>query len=105
MSKEELVKPKAKLQKVHPRDARSPQYQAWKRAIGQGVRMAAKRRRKGGLLSVPDLVKKGPFTARALNEFMDRGELLFVPLGLHRFVFVAEYERFLRSKIKGGAAA
>jgi hypothetical protein len=102
MNQADLAKAKAKL---HPRDSASPQHQEWKRAIGQGVRGAAKRRRKGGLLSISDLAEKGPFSARAIREFMDAGELLFITIGLHRFVFVAEYERFLRSKIKGGEAA
>jgi hypothetical protein len=102
MNRHDLAKPKKKL---HPRDSSSPEHHAWKRSIGQGVRGAAKRRRKGGLLSVRDLAKRGPFTAQAINRFMDAGELLFVPLGLHRFVFAEEFARFLRSKIKGGEAA
>jgi hypothetical protein len=102
MNRQELSKANAKL---HPRDSASPQHQAWKRSIGQGVRAAAKRRRKGGLLSIRDLAEKGPFSARAIREFMDAGDLLFVPLGLHRFVFAEEFARFLRSKIRGGEAA
>jgi hypothetical protein len=102
MSQQELATPKTKL---HPRDKGSPQHQAWKRAIGKGVRTSVKRRRKGGLLSLRELIERGPFSRRALLDFMDAGELLFWPTGLTRYVFEEEYERFLRSKIKGGEAA
>jgi hypothetical protein len=95
MNRQELAKPSAKLQ---PRDPASPRHRDWKRSIGRAVRAAAKRRRKGGILSIRDLAQKGPFSAQAIRQFMDRGELLFVAVGQNRLVFEAEYERFLRSK-------
>jgi hypothetical protein len=87
-----------KLQKAtaHPRDRESPAYESWKRRVSEGLRQAAQRRRRAGLLTFAEASVKTLHPIGALKRMADLGELRIVRRGNRRYVPLSEVRRLKR---------
>jgi hypothetical protein len=91
--------PKVTIPKnTHPRETRSPGHAEFRRRVSAGIRQAAERRRRAGLLSFNEVAVKTLHPVGALKRMADAGELRVISRGNRRFVPLSEVRRLKKSE-------
>jgi excisionase family DNA binding protein len=79
--------------KLHPRDARSPEYAAWRRSLSTGKRKATLKRRAKGLHTPAEIAVQFALPVAFVRRMVESGELPAITSGARRYVRTGDVER------------
>ena len=83
------------IERLHPRDERSPRHAAWKDNISKSMRAARLRRRKAdGLLTLNEVSVKACIPLYSIRQMARTGELATLKTGNRRYVRREDFLRY-----------
>jgi hypothetical protein len=78
-------------------------YKVWHKNVLAGIRKSHMRRRKAGLLTIPEVARERGLPVAFVKRKADRGEIATVESGARRYIFQSEADRVFGER-QGSAA-